>query len=80
MCEANIFVVDSEPGEDNPGELFLEAVDEIVPEGDNVWRLTSIFGEQKIINGQIHSMHLVDHRILFKRINPEANSPNLERG
>ncbi|MDR1873049.1 MAG: CooT family nickel-binding protein [Deltaproteobacteria bacterium] len=67
MCEANVFVIDTEPSEANPGELFLEAVDEIVPEGENLWRLTSIFGEQKTIIGRIHSMHLVDHRILFQR-------------
>jgi predicted RNA-binding protein len=55
------------PGaEGDEGELFLEQVDEILPEGEGVWRVTSIFGEQKIINGRIRSMHLVDHRILFE--------------
>jgi predicted RNA-binding protein len=71
MCESNIYVVSpaAEDGEEG-GELFLEAVDQILPEGDNVWRVTSIFGEQKIINGRIKSMHLVDHRILFELAEP----------
>ncbi|MDR1309694.1 MAG: CooT family nickel-binding protein [Deltaproteobacteria bacterium] len=66
MCESNIYIV--APGqEDDAGVLFLEAVDELLPEGDNAWRVTSIFGEQKILNGRIRSMHLVDHRIIFER-------------
>jgi predicted RNA-binding protein len=60
MCEANVYIYNK--GEE---ELLLSAVDEIVPEGDNVWKLTSIFGEQKVINAKIVSMHLVDHKILF---------------
>ncbi|MDR2422940.1 MAG: CooT family nickel-binding protein, partial [Deltaproteobacteria bacterium] len=36
MCEANVFIIDREPSEEHPGSLFLEAVDEIIPEGDNV--------------------------------------------
>ena len=66
MCESNIYVV--APGEsDAEGELFLEAVDKLLPEEDGSWRVTSIFGEQKILNGHIRSMHLVDHRIIFER-------------
>ncbi|MDR2140380.1 MAG: CooT family nickel-binding protein [Deltaproteobacteria bacterium] len=70
MCEANIFIVNPKTAEEDPGELFLEAVDRIIPEGENVWRLTSIFGEQKTLVGRIHSMKLVDHRILFERLDP----------
>jgi predicted RNA-binding protein len=66
MCESNIYVVG--PGEDDEeGKLFLEAVDELLPEEDGSWRVTSIFGEQKILSGRIRSMHLVDHRIVFER-------------
>ncbi|MDR1576848.1 MAG: CooT family nickel-binding protein [Deltaproteobacteria bacterium] len=68
MCEANIYIINSEPDDENPGELFLEAVDKIVPEGENLWRLTSIFGEQKTLVGRIHSMRLVEHQILFERM------------
>jgi predicted RNA-binding protein len=71
MCEANIYVRPAgQDDEANPGELFLEAVDVIIPEGENLWRLTSIFGEQKMISGRIRSMHLVDHRILFETLGP----------
>ncbi|MDR2443934.1 MAG: CooT family nickel-binding protein [Deltaproteobacteria bacterium] len=65
MCESNIYVTPAGT-EDEEGQLFLEAVDKLLPEGENVWRVTSIFGEQKIINGRIKSMHLVDHKILFE--------------
>ncbi|MDR1608169.1 MAG: CooT family nickel-binding protein [Deltaproteobacteria bacterium] len=77
MCEANIFIInssaqaDEQDGDnDAPGDLFLEAVDKIIPEGENLWRLTSIFGEQKTLCGRIHSMRLVDHQILFERLDP----------
>ncbi len=62
MCEANVYVL-NEQGEES---LFLEAVDQICPDGPELWRLTSIFGEQKLLSGRIHSMNLVDHRILFE--------------
>ena len=73
MCESNVYLVSANaPEDEDGGELFLESVDEILPEGDGVSRITSIFGEQKIITGRIKSMHLVDHRILFEV--PERNS------
>jgi predicted RNA-binding protein len=62
MCEANVYVTS-----DGEEELFLSAVDEVIPEDENTWRLTSIFGEQKIMVGKLLSMHLVEHRILFER-------------
>jgi predicted RNA-binding protein len=61
-----------ELSDEEGGELFLEAVDKIMPEGEDVWRVTSIFGEQKIIKGRIRSMALVDHRILFELTSPAA--------
>jgi predicted RNA-binding protein len=68
MCEANVYIAN---GTDEEPELFLSAVDLVVPEEGNVWRITSIFGEQKILTGRIKSMHLVDHRIIFEKI-PEG--------
>jgi predicted RNA-binding protein len=68
MCEANIYIRTPQDQEDTLGDLFLEAVDQIIPEGENLWRLTSIFGEQKMLAGRIHSMHLVDHKILFEEV------------
>jgi predicted RNA-binding protein len=63
MCEANVYLA----SEDGRGEILcLESVDKIVPEGQDSWRLTSIFGEQKLIAGRIRSMNLVEHRIVFE--------------
>ncbi len=62
MCEANAYLV--EKGRE---ELLMEAVDVIEPEGENVWRLVGIFGDQKTVKGRIKLMNLVDHKILFER-------------
>lgn len=62
MCEANVYLIDS-AGEE---ALVLESVDRVMPEGPDNWRLTSIFGEQKVVSGRVRSMNLVDHRIIFE--------------
>ena len=61
MCEANAYLV-----KDDKEELLLEAVDTVEPEGADAWRLVSIFGEQKIVQGRIRGMNLVDHKIWFQ--------------
>lgn len=61
MCEANAYLAD-----ENGEKLILESVDKVIPDGPDTWRLTSIFGEQKIVAGRISSMQLVDHRIVFE--------------
>lgn len=63
MCEANVYMTGPAPGVES---LVMEAVDKILPEGPDSWRLTSIFGEQKIVSGHIKSMKLVEHRIVFE--------------
>lgn len=60
MCEANAYLV-----KEDQEELLMEAVDVVAPEGDDRWRLVSIFGEQKTIKGRIRKMSLVKHKILF---------------
>lgn len=62
MCEANAYV-----WKDGKEELFMEAVDvvDVVEEDGASVRITSIFGEQKIIKGKIRSMSLVNHKILI---------------
>ena len=45
MCEANAYLI---KGEEQ--ELVMESVDTALPEGPGKIRLTSIFGEQKILN------------------------------
>ena len=62
-CEANAYLAD-----ENGENLLLESVDKILPEGPDTWRLVSIFGEQKIVEGRISSMQLVDHRIIFESV------------
>ena len=60
MCEAAAYMAH---GEDE--ELLLDAVDVIEPENDG-FRLVSIFGEQKFVQGRIKSINLVNHRIIFE--------------
>lgn len=62
MCEANAYIVDSEGNE----TLILESVDKVIPGTDNVF-LKNIFGEQKIFNGKIKELKLVDHKIVLEK-------------
>ncbi len=61
MCEANAYLV-----KENKEKLVMEAVDMVETEGDDIWRLVDIFGNQKTIKGRIKAMKLVDHKILFE--------------
>lgn len=60
MCEASAYII-----RNGKEELFLEDVDVIEPDGDNL-RLVSIFGEQKIIKASILSLNLVNHKVILK--------------
>jgi predicted RNA-binding protein len=60
MCEAAAYII-----RNGQEELFLEDVDVIEPDGDNL-RLVSIFGEQKIIKASILSLNLVNHKVILK--------------
>jgi predicted RNA-binding protein len=62
MCEAAAYII-----RNGLEELFLEDVDVIEPEGENL-RLVSIFGEQKIIKATIQSLNLVSHKVILKEI------------
>lgn len=61
MCEANAYLISG-----STQELVMEAVDTVAPEADGL-RLTSIFGDQKILKARIHSLSLVDHRIYLEK-------------
>ena len=63
MCEANAYLI---KGEDQT--LVMESVDTALPEGPDAIRLTSIFGEQKILKARIHALSLVDHKILLEQV------------
>ncbi|MBU2547214.1 MAG: CooT family nickel-binding protein [Proteobacteria bacterium] len=61
MCEANAYVF-----RNGREELILEAVDRVEPEAPGSYRLVSIFGEQKTVQGRLKGMRLVDHKIVFE--------------
>ena len=65
MCEANAYLTRPDGDEET---LIMEAVDQVLPEGPDTWRLTSIFGEQKVVAGRLRSMKLVDHRLIFESV------------
>lgn len=59
MCEANAYLISG-----NDQQLIMESVDTVEPEGESL-RLTSIFGDQKILKARILSLSLVDHKIIL---------------
>lgn len=59
MCEANAYLL-----KDGREELIMEAVDILEDESGQV-KVTSIFGEQKILKGRVKKMSLVEHRIVL---------------
>ncbi len=61
MCEANAYMV-----REDEEHLIMESVDIIAPEGENAWRLVSIFGDQKMVKGRIKGMNLVNHKVFFE--------------
>lgn len=60
MCEANAYIF-----RDGKEEIYLEAVDILRPEGNSIY-LRSIFGEQKVFNGKIKEMSLLNHKIILE--------------
>ncbi|MBU0514143.1 MAG: CooT family nickel-binding protein [Proteobacteria bacterium] len=60
MCEANAYLY-----EDGQETVVMEGVDLVEPEGDKI-RLVSIFGEQRVVQGRIKSMSLVNHKIVLE--------------
>jgi len=60
MCEANAYII-----ENGEQKMVLESVDTLEPSENGV-KLTSIFGEQKFLNAYVHSLSLVEHKIILK--------------
>lgn len=60
MCEARVYL---ERG--GSEELVLEDVALIRP-GDEGWVLTDIFGQSKTVAGQIKTLDLVNHKVVFE--------------
>ncbi|MEG0875292.1 MAG: CooT family nickel-binding protein [Clostridiales bacterium] len=63
MCEANVYLKNSEEEE---YQLFLECVDKIIPNGEELI-LEDIFGARKTLKAKIDKLVLVDHKILLQR-------------
>ena len=61
MCEANAYIF-----RDDKEELVLKSVDMVTPHDDGGFLLVDIFGTQKIIQGKLKQMNLVDHKIIFE--------------
>jgi predicted RNA-binding protein len=59
MCEAAAYIM-----KNGQEELLLADVDIIEPEGDGL-RLVNIFGQQKIIKGNIYRLNPVNHKIIL---------------
>ncbi len=59
MCEAAAYML-----KNGIEELVLSEVDTIEPDGDNL-RLVNIFGEQKVLKAAIHSLNLVNHKVIL---------------
>jgi|WetSurMetagenome_2_1015567.scaffolds.fasta_scaffold1299756_1 predicted RNA-binding protein len=66
MCEAAAYVL-----KNGQEELLLSEVDIIEPEGDGL-RLVNIFGEQKVVKATIHSLNLVNHKVILVEKEPPA--------
>lgn len=60
MCEANAYLL-----KEGKEELILEAVDKVENDGGEI-KIENIFGERKVIRGNIRSMSLVNHKILIE--------------
>jgi predicted RNA-binding protein len=59
MCEATAYLLKN--GQEH---LILKDVDVIEPDGDSV-RIVNIFGEQKVMKAEIHSLNLINHKVLL---------------
>ena len=59
MCEATAYLL-----KNGQEELILKDVDVIEPDGDSV-RIVNIFGEQKVLKAEIHSLNLINHKVIL---------------
>jgi len=66
MCEANVYLINKDIE-----ELLLEQVDKIIPNNGEIY-LENIFGERKTVAARIKELHLVDHRVILERIEPNT--------
>lgn len=63
MCEANVYVC-----KNDKEIIVMESVDVIEPLSEQEWFLKNIFGEQMRLKGQIKTISLVNHKIVFESV------------
>ena len=63
MCESNVYLVD----EQGNRSLFMESVDKITPNGDDLL-LEDIMNKKQTIKARFVELSLVDHNITLQRI------------
>lgn len=69
MCEVNAYIF-----KDGKEHLMMKGVNSIAPMKDGRLYLISLSGEQKIINGSILRVVLIDHKIVLEyAYEPVAN-------
>lgn len=61
MCEANAYVY-----ENGKEELYLESVDIMRPEEGKIF-LRNLFGEQRLFEGELKEVSLLNHKIILIR-------------
>ena len=66
MCEVSAYLIAYQIRGQEP-RLIMESVDRVTPGSDGI-RLVNIFGEQKFVKARIHSLELVEHKILLEEI------------
>ena len=67
MCEANAYIM-----KDSKEDLYMESVDLMEPVGEDTYKLTSIFGDQKVLKGRILFFNLVNHKMVFDPVDQKA--------
>ena len=62
MCESSAFLL----GKDNKLEKIMDHVVSVDPDNGKVY-LTDLLGEEKIIDGVIKQIRLMDHKIILEQ-------------
>ena len=62
MCESNVYMKS-----DGKEELVMENVAVITPENHNKFILKGLFGDTMEISGDIDTINLISHKIVFKQ-------------
>jgi predicted RNA-binding protein len=47
---------------------MMASLDRVEPQADGAFLLVDIFGNQKVFQGRLKCMRLVDHRVIFEPV------------